>query len=111
MCQLKRALYGLKQSPRAWYTEISISFIRLGFPKCETDANLYQIVVYGKILIIVLYVDDLILTGDEPLIHSCKEDIAREFEIKDMGLLHYFLGSETWQWDGELFVSQGKYAK
>ena len=66
--------------------------------------------VDGKLLIIVLYVDDLILTGDEQLIKSCKEDLSREFEMKDMGLLHYFLGLEIWQRDGELFVSQGKYA-
>ena len=67
--------------------------------------------VDGKILIIVLYVDDPILRGDEHLINSCKEDLARDFEMKDMGLLHYFLGLEIWQRDGELFVSQGKYAK
>eukprot|EP00253_Pinus_taeda_P026628 PITA_26628 len=41
---------------------------------------------------------------------SCKEDLAREFKMKDMGLMHYFLGMEVWQNDGELFVSQGKYA-
>ena len=52
--------------------------------------------VEGKLLIIVLYVDDLILTGDEQLIHSCMEDLVREFEMKDMGLLHYFLGLEIW---------------
>ena len=62
-------------------------------------------------MIIVLYVDDLILTGDEQLIISCKDDLAREFEMKDMGLLHYFLGLEIWQHDGELFASQGNYAK
>ena len=66
--------------------------------------------VKGKLLIIVLYVDDLILTGDDQLIVSCKENLAREFEMKDMGLMHYFLGMEVWQKDGELFVSQGKYA-
>ena len=44
------------------------------------------------------------------MIVSCKEDLAREFEMKDMGLMHYFLGMEVWQKDGELFVSQGKYA-
>jgi hypothetical protein len=68
-------------------------------------------VVEGKLLIIFLYVDDLILTSDEQPIHSCKEDLAKEFEMKDMGLLHYFLGLEIWQRDGELFVSQGKYAR
>eukprot|EP00253_Pinus_taeda_P027624 PITA_27624 len=48
--------------------------------------------------------------GDEELIHSCKENLAREFEMKDMGLVHHFLGLEVWQGDGELFASQVKYA-
>ena len=94
--RLKRGMYGLKQSPYDWYTRIYIYFTKLGFTKSEADANLYQIVGEGKILIIFLYVDDLILTGDEQLIHSCKEDLAREFEMKDMGLLHYFLSLEIW---------------
>ena len=97
VCRLKRALYGLKQAPCAWYTRIDIYFTGLGFTKSEADANLYQIVVEGKILIIVLYVDDLILIGDEKLIHSCKENLAKEFEMKDLGLLHYFLRLEIWQ--------------
>eukprot|EP00253_Pinus_taeda_P028851 PITA_28851 len=98
-----------EQAPHAWYTRIDSYFTGLGFTKSEADANLYRIVVEGKLLIIILYVDDLILTGDEKLIKSCKEDLAREFEMKDMGLMHYFLGMEVWQRDGELFVSQGKY--
>eukprot|EP00253_Pinus_taeda_P003234 PITA_03234 len=105
-----RALYELKQAPRAWYTRIDNYFTRLSFIKSEVDAKLYNIVVKGKLLIIVLYVDDLIFTGDDQLIVSCKEDLAREFEMKDMGLMHYFLSMEVWQKDGELFVSQGKYA-
>eukprot|EP00253_Pinus_taeda_P001864 PITA_01864 len=91
--------------------EIDSYFIGIGFSKSEADPNLYQIVVEGKLLIIVLYVDDLILTGDELLILSCKEDLAREFEMKDLGLLHYFLGLEIWQRSDGLFVSQGKYAQ
>ena len=67
--------------------------------------------VEGKLLIIVHYVDDLILTGDELLILSCKEDLTREFEMKDLGLLHYFMGLEIWERSGGLFVSQGKYAR
>ena len=58
---------------------------------------MHQIVVEGKLLIIVLYFDDLILTGDEQLIHSCKADLAKEFDMKDLGLLQYFLGLEKWQ--------------
>eukprot|EP00253_Pinus_taeda_P033466 PITA_33466 len=97
VCRLKRALYGLKQAPCAWYTRIDGYFTGLGFSKSEADPNLYQIVVEVKLLIIVLYVDDLILTGDELLILSCKKDLATEFEMKDLGLLHYFLGLEYWQ--------------
>ena len=61
--------------------------------------------VEGKLLIIIIYVDDLILTGDEQLILSCKVDLAKEFEMKDLGLLHYFLGLEIWQHNDGLFVS------
>jgi hypothetical protein len=102
-----------------WAEEITLCLVhsdrqlfhRIFFTESEVDTNLYQIVVEGKILIIVLYVDDLILTGDEKLIHSCKEDLAKEFKMKDLGLLHYFLGVKIWQRDGEIFVSQGKYAR
>jgi hypothetical protein len=93
VCRLKRVVYGLKQAPCAWYTRIDNYFTRLGFTKSEVDENLYQILVEGKLLIIVLYVDDLIVTGDEQLIQSCKYDLAKEFEMKDLGLLHYFLTS------------------
>eukprot|EP00253_Pinus_taeda_P027081 PITA_27081 len=48
--------------------------------------------------------------SDDQLIKSCKEDLAREFVMKDMSLMHYFLGMEVWKKDGEVFVSQGKYA-
>eukprot|EP00253_Pinus_taeda_P008169 PITA_08169 len=48
---------------------------------------------------------------DDQLIQSCKEVLAREFKMKDMGLMHYFLGMEVWQKDGEVFVSQGKHTK
>ena len=103
-------MYGLKQAPCAWYTRIDSYFTGLGFTKSEADVTLYHIMVEGKPLNIVLYVDDLIFTGDDQLIKSCKEDLAREFEMKDMGLMHYFLGMEVWQKYGEVFVSQGKYA-
>eukprot|EP00253_Pinus_taeda_P002253 PITA_02253 len=96
--------------PESLHTRIDNYFTGLGLTKSEADANLYHIMVEGKQLIIVLYVDDLILIGDDQLIMSCKEYLAREFEMKDMGLMHYFLGIEVWQKDGEVFVSQGKYA-
>ena len=77
VCRLKWALYGLKYAPRAWYTKIESYFTGLGFAKCEADANLYHIVFEGILLIIISYVDDLILIGDEKLIKHCKEYLAR----------------------------------
>jgi hypothetical protein len=84
VCTLKRALYGLKQAPRAWYARIDNYLLGLGFTKSKVDPNLYYIVVEGKPLILVLYVDDLILTGADNLIQDCKEDLACEFEMKDL---------------------------
>jgi hypothetical protein len=63
----------------------------------------------GDILILVLYVDDLFLTGAKTLITGCKQDLAKEFEMKDLGLMHYFLGLEISQQKGEIFLGQGKY--
>jgi len=57
----------------------------------------------------VLYVDDLFLTGNEELIVEYKRELSAEFEMKDMGPLHYFLGLEIWQEPEGIFLGQGKY--
>jgi len=67
-------------------------------------------VVECRLLIIVLYIEDLILIGDEKLIKSYKEDFTRYFEMKYLGLIHYLLCMEAWKRCEELFVSQGMYA-
>jgi hypothetical protein len=79
----------------------------MGFQQSEVDPNLYFIV--GKVpLILVLYVDDLFMTGDEKLIIEYKANLAVEFEMKDLGLMHYLLGPEVWQTNGRFFLGQGK---
>jgi hypothetical protein len=108
--KLKKALYGLKQAPRAWYSRIDGYLQSLGFTKSDTDPNLYLLQVVKDPLILVLYVDDLFLTGDEKLIPRCKRELASEFDMKDIELMHYFLGLEVWQWPREIFLGQGKYA-
>ena len=95
VCKLKKALYGLKQAPRSWYARIDSYLQGLGFSKSIVDSNLYIKVVKNQPLILVLYVDDLFLTGEEHLIAQCKRELAAKFEMKDPGLLHYFLGSQT----------------
>lgn len=109
VCRLKKALYGLKQAPRAWYSRIDTYLQGMGFTKSEADPNLYFIVIGEEPLILVLYVDDLVITGVERLIEHCKRDLAAELEMKDIGLMHYFLGLEVWQEEGHFFLGQGKY--
>ena len=91
---MKKALYGLKQAPRAWYERIDSYLMKLGFTRSEVDPNLYFKVEDDKPLILVLYVDDLFLRGANPLIQKCKRELVSEFEMKDLGLMHYFLGLE-----------------
>ena len=107
VCKLKKALYGLTQAPRAWYSRIDTYLQEMGFTQSEVDPNF--IVIGEEPLILVLYVDDLVITGAERLIEHCKRDLASEFEMKDIGLMHYFLGLEVWQEEGHLFLGQGKY--
>jgi hypothetical protein len=109
VCRLRRDLYGLKQAPRACYSRIDNYLREIGYHRSEADPNLYFL-AGEKPLILVLYVDDLFLTGDEQLIENCKVNLAIKFEMKDLGSMHYFLGLEVWQRDGCLFLGQGKYA-
>eukprot|EP00253_Pinus_taeda_P013507 PITA_13507 len=82
----------------------------MGFVKSDTDPNLYYLVVENEPLILVLYVDDLFLTGSSRLIEDCKKKLATEFDMKDLGRMHYFLGLEVWQQKGHIFLGQGRYA-
>ena len=92
MCRLKKALYGLKQEPRTWYGFLST----LGFTKSKEDSNLYYKVEYGNPVILLLYVYDLFVTGIGGLITDTKRKLASEFKMKDLGMMHYFLGMEVW---------------
>ena len=83
--------------------------MNLGFTKNKVDSNLYYKVENDGIMILLLYVDDIFLTGKEKLINECKKKLAAEFEMKDLGIMHYFLGLEVWQFPDEIFLNQGKY--
>ena len=97
VCKLKKALYSLKQVPRAWYGRIDSFLTSMGFSKNKTDPNLYFKVIEDEPVILLLYVDDLFLTGNEKQIVESKKKLIEEFEMKDLGLMHYFLGLEVWQ--------------
>jgi hypothetical protein len=110
VCILKKALNRLKQAPRAWYGRIGSFVTSLGFTKTKIDSNIYFKVMNDEPIILLLYVDELFLTGEEKLIIDCKKKLVAEFETKDVGLMHYFLGLEVWQSPEKIFLNQGKYA-
>ncbi len=95
----------IKQAPLAWYERINSYLMKLGFTRSQADPNLYFKVQDDKPLILVLYIDDLFMKSADPLIHKCKRDLASEFEMKDLRLMHYFLGLQVWQNPGEIFLS------
>jgi hypothetical protein len=110
VCRLKKSLYRLKQDPRAWYDWIDSFLTSLGFIKSKSYSNLYFKVMNDEPIILLLYVDDLFLIGEENIIIECKKRLASKFEMKDLGLMHYLLGLEVWQIPERIFLNQGKYA-
>lgn len=111
--KLKKALYGLKQAPRAWYSRIEAYFLKTGFVKCPYEHTLsIKYENNGKLLIVCLYVDDLIYTGnDRSMFDRFKESMMKEFDMSDLGLMHYFLGIEVVQSTRGIFISQRKYVQ
>ena len=71
--------------------------MRLKFSKNFTDPNLYFKIINDDMLILILYVDDSLLTREDHLIAQCKRDLTSKFGMKDLDILLYFLGLEIWQ--------------
>ncbi|GKV24533.1 hypothetical protein SLEP1_g34135 [Rubroshorea leprosula] len=110
--KLKKAFYGLKQAPRAWNCRIDRYFQENGFVKCPYGYALYIKVSIGGILIVCLYVDDLIFTGNNPrMFEEFKRAMSNEFEMTDMGLMSYYLDIEVKQMEEGIFISQENYAR
>ena len=110
MCKLRKSLYGLKQAPRVWYRRIDAYLLDSGFEKCDGEPTLHIKENYGKIIIVVLYVDDLIFIGsDDFRITDFKAVIKSEFEMTDLGFLRYFLRIEVKQTENGIFISQTRY--
>ena len=95
VCRLKKDLYGQKQAPRSWYGRIDSFLTSLGLTKSKYYSNLYFNVMNNELVILLLYVDALLLTREENIINDCKKKLTTEFEKKDLGLMHYFLGLEV----------------
>jgi Reverse transcriptase (RNA-dependent DNA polymerase) len=110
VCHLKKAIYGLKQSPRAWYGQLSTALFKIGYKRSAADSSLFTLVTKRGIVVILIYVDDLVITGSDQIgINALKEHLRSEFDIKDLGKLRYFLGIEIARSHKGLFMSQRKY--
>ncbi|RVW25023.1 Retrovirus-related Pol polyprotein from transposon RE1 [Vitis vinifera] len=110
VCKLNKSLYGLKQAPRAWFMRLSQILLEFGFLSSPVDASLF---VYHKghiHLFILIYVDDILVTGTDPsLIQSLIQKLQTEFKMKDLGPLGYFLGIQASRDSSGLHLRQSKY--
>ena len=98
VCHLQKSLYGLKQAPRAWYAKMDTFLLSVGFTRCHSDPNVYVVQQDDSLLFLVLYVDDLLITGSSSsTIRVVKTALHDRFLMTDLGLLHYFLRMEIYQ--------------
>jgi len=110
VCKLEKALYVLKQAPRAWYHRLSVKLQDLGFKPSKADTSLFYYRKGNLVMFILVYVDDIIVAssstkGTQALLEALKSDFA----LKDLGDLSYFLGIEVSRTENELVLSQAKY--
>ena len=109
MCRLHKAIYGLKQSPKAWFGKFSEVVLKFGLRRCHSDHSVFSHTSdRGKIFLIV-YVDDIIITGDDKQDIDDLRYLQNSFRTKDLGKLRYFLGIEVAQSKEGISLSQRKY--
>ena len=113
VCKLTKALYGLKQAPRAWYRKLSTALQQLGFTPTKSDVSLFTRIVSSSTTFIVIYMDDIIVTGNSTsYIAELIQKLNSTFALKDMGDLHYFLDIQVKHTSsGGLLLSQAKYVQ
>ena len=108
VCKLKKALYGLKQSPRAWFGRIAKVMKGFGYKQSQGDHTFFiKHSAIGGVTALLVYIDDIIVTrNDEREKHDVKQRLTKEFEIKELGKLKYFLGIEVAYSTQGIFISQ-----
>jgi Reverse transcriptase (RNA-dependent DNA polymerase) len=96
LCRLKKAIYGLKQAPRAWFRRFTSFLLELDFNKSTTDPSMFVRKIDKDTLILLLYVDDIIITeSSTSTVSILINTLQSEFSMKDLGNLHYFLDVEV----------------
>ena len=109
--RLHKALYGLRQAPRAWNQKLDASLVSLGFHRCVDEHGMYTRGKGGGRLIVGVYVDDLIITGgDAGVVSKFKAQMKSTFRMSDPGALSCYLGLEVTQGAVRITLRQGAYA-
>jgi hypothetical protein len=109
---MKKSLYGLKRALRAWYAKMDSYLLSHNFVHCKLDPNVYMLRMTNSLLLLVLYVDDLLITGcTTSKIAAVKRILHDKFLMMDMGLLHFFLGLDISQDASGIKLYQAKYAR
>jgi hypothetical protein len=110
ICHLHKSLYGLKQAPRAWFERFTSHLLTLGFTASVADASLFILSHKSVTVYLLLYVDDIIITGNSSsAVSDIISQLSTAFELKDLGPLRYFLGLQIDYKKGGFFVHQRKY--
>ena len=110
VCKLNKSLYGLKPSPRAWFDKFTRAIRQQDYVQAHADHTMYYRHKNEKITILIVYVDDIILTGDDKEgMERLKQKLALEFDMRDLGNLRYFLGMEVAGNKTGISVPQRKY--
>ncbi|KAG8479260.1 hypothetical protein CXB51_029862 [Gossypium anomalum] len=112
VCRLQKYLYGLKQASRQWNAKLTEALMLAGFEQSKFDYSLFVKKKEGKMVIILVYVDDLLITGnDMDMINDLKGVLNQNFKMKDLGDLRYFLGIEILRSQEGILLNQLKYAQ
>jgi len=110
VCRLHKSLYGLKQAPRAWYTRLNDFLLSIGFRASNVDTSLFIFSVGTDICYLLVYVDDVLLTGSNSLLlQRFIQLLSSEFKLPDLGFVYYFLGIEVQSTSMGLMLRQHKY--
>jgi hypothetical protein len=110
VCQLNKSLYGLKQAPRAWFNRFATYLLSLDFVEAKSDTSLFVFQRGSDTTYLLLYVDDIVLTASSPaLLRWIISALQQEFSMKDLGVLHHFIGMHVQPSGDGLLLSQKQY--
>jgi hypothetical protein len=112
VCRLNKSLYGLRQASRAWYDKMDSYPLSENFVHCNLDPNVYMLRMTNSLLILVMYVDDFLITSYlTSMISAIKRILHDKFLMMEMGSLHLLLKIQVNQDASGIKLFQAKYAQ